>query len=489
MTAERVGEHVALIVAGGEQWADGDPRPGVLRNAAFAAGGEWELGRAVRRPGGSRTRGRPVPTSEAIHTADLHVVLRAVTEPADHVTQVAAAGRPDAFLRGPLAVRFIGGGALNVAYIVGPDRCRIGVRGRAPRNGEPVRPRCDGVDAGRAQRQGLRGGRFRLGPGTGSVRSHCSNLHVVRSLNPESGEFVAPLARRPDAGDDGPVRFYSLVGAGLDVAQVVGGNGRSPHVLRGIPRNRDRAASRRRRGDVGEARHEAPRSGAGKDPRPGLLDGQRVVARDLELDLHRERLVFGGCVQLFEGGVDGFQAAAQLPQLHTGHEELAGFSLVGGVEHLRIAIQRREQQFLRYRVLLWIGDEVLADLAVDVVVRLPIRDRVEADGHAIDLLVRIVGMDQHPHGRRQVIDAVELPFAERPEVPQAGKHLLERLVDAVLDGLVRLLGVGVVQPRTVKARQVLVVGAGAVAQRLAFRETPRAWWSARLSSTAVPLRP
>ena len=65
---------------------------------------------------------------------------------------------------------------------------------------------------------------------------------------------------------------------------------------------------------------------------------------------------------------------------------------------------------------------------------------------------------------------MDLALGEGPEGPQTGEYLLERLVDTVVLGLFGLLGVGGVEPRAVEARQVLVVGAGTVAQRLLLRK-------------------
>ena len=78
-------------------------------------------------------------------------------------------------------------------------------------------------------------------------------------------------------------------------------------------------------------------------------------------------------------------------------------------------------------------------------------------------------MHQHAHGRRRVIHAVVVALQERPVVPQARPHRLYRLVDAVFCRLVGILGLGRVQPGPVEGGQVLVVGAGAVAQRRSLR--------------------
>ena len=74
-------------------------------------------------------------------------------------------------------------------------------------------------------------------------------------------------------------------------------------------------------------------------------------------------------------------------------------------------------------------------------------------------------MHQHPHLCRQVIDAMELPFGEGAEGPQAGEHLFEGFGEGLLVGM---LGLGVVQPRAVEPGQVFVVGARPIAQGLPF---------------------
>ena len=76
-------------------------------------------------------------------------------------------------------------------------------------------------------------------------------------------------------------------------------------------------------------------------------------------------------------------------------------------------------------------------------------------------------MNQNTHRGFQMVDAVVFAFEERPEVPQAGPHSLDRLVDAVVAGLVGILGFGVVQSCAVEVGQVLVVGARPVTQRRA----------------------
>ena len=109
-----------------------------------------------------------------------------------------------------------------------------------------------------------------------------------------------------------------------------------------------------------------------------------------------------------------------------------------------------------------IGDQILAYLRVDVVARVFIVDGVEADSDAVGQFVLIAGVHQDPHRGRQVVDAVEVAFDEGAEVPETGVHLLEGLGEILLV-LARLLALGVVETGPAEPRQILVVGAGAVA--------------------------
>ena len=127
-----------------------------------------------------------------------------------------------------------------------------------------------------------------------------------------------------------------------------------------------------------------------------------------------------------------------------------------------------QQEFLRYGVGLGISHQVFANLRVHVVVPVSAVDGVKADDDAIGQFVLVVGMDQHPHRRRQVIDAMEVAFDEGAEVPQAGPHLFEGFGNAILLGLLGMLGLRGVEPRPVEPRQVFVVGARPVAQGLPF---------------------
>ena len=110
---------------------------------------------------------------------------------------------------------------------------------------------------------------------------------------------------------------------------------------------------------------------------------------------------------------------------------------------------------------LGIGDQVLADLRVDVVESASAGEGVKADGHAVGQFVLIARMDQDAHRGGPMIDAIKVAFDEGAEVPQAGVHFLERLgkVIRVLNGP---LALRVIKPRTVEPGQVLVVSAGTV---------------------------
>ena len=131
-----------------------------------------------------------------------------------------------------------------------------------------------------------------------------------------------------------------------------------------------------------------------------------------------------------------------------------------------------QQDFLRHRVGVGIGDQVLANLRVDVVAPVFVEDGVKANGHSIGQLVGVVGMHQHTHRRRQVINAVEFTLRKGPEVPQAGVHLFERLGNAILLCLFGVLSIGVVKSGPIKAGQILVVRARTVAQRRSFSKPP-----------------
>ena len=76
-------------------------------------------------------------------------------------------------------------------------------------------------------------------------------------------------------------------------------------------------------------------------------------------------------------------------------------------------------------------------------------------------------MDQHGHRGVQVIDAMEVAFGERAEVPEAGVDLPDALAHVAFIGMLRAR---VVEARAAEAGQVFVVGAGAAADRCSHGE-------------------
>ena len=140
--------------------------------------------------------------------------------------------------------------------------------------------------------------------------------------------------------------------------------------------------------------------------------------------------------------MDHGEVRAQLAQLVDVHDGLTRGHLVGGSDD-GVATGLLQEDFLRHRERVGIGDQILADLGVDVVGRVAAVDRVKADGHPVGPFVRIVGMQQDTHRGGQVVDAMEVAFSEGTEVPEAGVHLFDALGDVTLVGV---LGPGVVQP-------------------------------------------
>ena len=173
--------------------------------------------------------------------------------------------------------------------------------------------------------------------------------------------------------------------------------------------------------------------------------------------------------------MDRGKMLCELRELGVAHQELPRRHLVRGDKY-PISSILVQQNFLWHRERVGIGDQILAELRVDVVpfVSASVVNGVKADGDAVGQFVGVVGMHQHPHLGRHVIDAMEIAFGEGAEGPQAGEHPLEGLVDAVLHRLIGVLGLGVVQTRAVEPRQVFVVGARPVAQGIALRDRSRA---------------
>ena len=206
-----------------------------------------------------------------------------------------------------------------------------------------------------------------------------------------------------------------------------------------------------RRGVVGR-RIEFPL----EDPGAGLLDCKDIVAGNLELYLHGELFAGFDTVQALELAMYHGEVRAQLFHLLIAQEERPWGHVVGGGKNrvcgnrhslYRIAAGRlgvdgdakdvfdtrlAQIDLLRHRERIGIGDQILADLGIDVVCVVVAGQRIKTDSYAVGKFVRVVGMNQHPHRCHRVVDAVEVAFGKGAEIPQACVHLLERLVDAVL---------------------------------------------------------
>ena len=161
--------------------------------------------------------------------------------------------------------------------------------------------------------------------------------------------------------------------------------------------------------------------------------------------------------------MDCIKVASELSQLAVTHQQPHRCNQIGVVQDGVTPI-RLQQQLLWQRIRLRIGDQILTHLTVNVVVACLVIERVKADCYTIHQLVRVVGMHQNPHRRFLVVDAIEVSLYKRPVIPEARPYPFDRLVDPVFRGLAVVLRLGVVQPGAAESRQVLIVGAGSVAQ-------------------------
>ena len=89
-------------------------------------------------------------------------------------------------------------------------------------------------------------------------------------------------------------------------------------------------------------------------------------------------------VQRLEVVVDGGEMLRELRDLRVAHEQFIGDYLIGGGQH-DVAAVGNQQECLGHRVRLGIGDQIFADLCVDVVPAesAEVVERVEADGDAV----------------------------------------------------------------------------------------------------------
>ena len=237
--AGRSGEHDLEVVGVGARidrpahlGARGQVR-GVGERAAMLGGGAGGGGG----PGGGAGGDRP----------DLHVVAGGVGQAVEHMDPRPAG--PDRLLDSPVGVHRLVGAGLDVAQVIGRDR-RLGRVGRlAPRDRQRAVADDDGVDGWSADQGRACGG---AGPVAGALGVDRPHLHVVRDVAVQPTDRVLQRARR-DPELDGPVGFHRLVGVGLDVAQVIGGDRRAALIARG-PCHGKRSVTRGDRGDRRGAR-------------------------------------------------------------------------------------------------------------------------------------------------------------------------------------------------------------------------------------------
>ena len=167
--------------------------------------------------------------------------------------------------------------------------------------------------------------------------------------------------------------------------------------------------------------------------------------------------------------MDRGEVLRELFHLRVAHQQGARRYLVRGPQDLVVVATLVQEDLLWLRVRVGVRHQVLAELRVEVVVAVQTVDRVEACSDAVGQFVGVVGVHQHTHRGGQMVDSMILTLDKSAEVPEAGEDLLHGFVDTLVLGLTLLLGVGVVQPCAAETRQILVVGAGAVAQRAPLR--------------------
>ena len=156
----------------------------------------------------------------------------------------------------------------------------------------------------------------------------------------------------------------------------------------------------------------------------------------------------------------------KLEDLGLGEQVLAHGDGIGETDVLDFiaffAQQIRREKLFRNRGGLRISDQVFTQLGIHVITQ-PFRVvDVLGDGHAVDLFIAVVGVDQHAHGRGEMVDAIEVTLLIGPIRPQARPDLFHALGHVSLVGMVR---VGIVQTRAVELGQVFIVGAGTASQR------------------------
>ncbi len=68
---------------------------------------------------------------------------------------------------------------------------------------------------------------------------------------------------------------------------------------------------------------------------------------------------------------------------------------------------------------------IFAQLSVEVIVALALVERVFGHSHTVGLFVGEIGMNQHAHGRGEVVDAIKFSLVKGTIIPKAGKNLFD----------------------------------------------------------------
>ena len=124
------------------------------------------------------------------------------------------------------------------------------------------------------------------------------------------------------------------------------------------------------------------------DPGPRLLYRQRPLGGDLELYLHRELFATGHAVEHAEIALNYIQQRVNLAQIGRTENALAVADLVGGTHQRKVvAIARVDENLLRNLLRLRVGNEVLADLGIEIEVALGLIERVVRNGDTIGLFI------------------------------------------------------------------------------------------------------
>ena len=222
---------VVDVVAG----VDPPAHAGAQRQAGGAAPGVAVLRR------GARGGGRPGRLAGG-HRPDLEVVAGAVGQAMDN--KMARSPGPCPLYHSPVGVRRLARAGFGIAHVIGRDG-HPGRMGRlAPRDRDRTVAGDHRVD-GRHTDPGCPHRRTRPGAVTDAVDG--AHLHGIGDAAVEPSDGVLQSPRRPCLVHHSPVGVHRLVRAGLDVAQIVGGD--PPPLGRRGPCDGERTGPRSDRGD------------------------------------------------------------------------------------------------------------------------------------------------------------------------------------------------------------------------------------------------